>query len=139
MAEASSFDPQNMPHPIQNSCVYPLIKPLIMQAYNFTNPQLKELGNIIILFCPVSKLTIVNWHHHPKLQLIRTTFQMFRSISTEKKQTEILNIPWSLTEIEGNSLNAQKVISHIIKILNTIRSVKKCICQNYYNTKKGLM
>lgn len=29
--------PQNMPHPIQNHCVYPLIKPLIMQAYNFTN------------------------------------------------------------------------------------------------------
>ena len=48
------------------------------------------------------------------------------SFTSKSLSTEILSIPSRLTEIDGGSLNAQKLVHYIINTLSTIRPIK-CI------------
>ena len=44
---------------------------------------------------------------------------------SEESSYNITNISWAITEIEGGSLNAEKLISHVLKVIAAVHPVQK--------------
>ena len=49
--------------------------------------------------------------------------------SDVNESVEVLNVPWGLKKIEGGSLNAEKLVFHLINIMNIIRPIKNSAFQ----------
>lgn len=48
---------------------------------------------------------------------------MVRTVSSSYDNSRVVNVPWGLTEIDGGSLNAVKLVKHLITLIHSIKPV----------------